>query len=36
VARPRHENRVKIILLNQTVKMDIGERLAGIRAPVSQ
>ena len=33
---PGNVERVQVVLLNQPVEMDVGEGLAGIRAPVTQ
>src|SRR5262249_29429413 len=36
VARPRDENRVQVIFVNQPVEMDVGKGLTGIRPPMTQ
>src|SRR5260370_816420 len=36
VPRTRNEDRIQVILLYQSIKMNVGEALAGVRAPVAQ
>ena len=36
VPGPGNVDRVQVVLLDQPIEMDVGERLAGVRAPVAQ
>src|SRR6266851_6634004 len=36
VPRTRNEDRIQVILLYQSIEMNVGEALAGVRAPVTQ
>src|SRR5215468_3191650 len=36
VTRSREENRIQVILVDQPVEVDVGEGLAGVRAPMTQ